>query len=116
MKGIPQRLQASPTRATYSSIRASSGPVSATKTTTASAPDAAASSTEPMRTIWFGIVLPVADAVSIIAQATSFRYSATVWRANPTLIMMTLAPPRMASRRRAPVSASGERNAGDVIP
>src|SRR5438067_908686 len=51
-----------------------------------------------------------------LAASTHLANDSWATRIIPLLIMITFAPPATASRVRAPMSASGSRNVGDVMP
>ena len=97
-------------------IPASVAPPSAVNSTTASAPRRAASPTSAIWTISGWGSPGLADADSSRASEVVGANAGWARRIMPLDIMMTLAPPATTSAVRPPMSASGSRNVGEVMP
>jgi hypothetical protein len=116
ISGMPSAAHSRPTAARVRTIPGSAAPSSAVNSTTASAPRRSASSTRAIWTTSGCASAGFADADSSSASEVVGENAGSASRIMPFDIMITLAPPATASAVRAPMSASGSRNVGEVIP
>ena len=116
ISGMPMAAHSAPIPARVRSIPASVSPPRAVNSTTASAPRRTASSTWAIWTISGAGSAGLAEAESSRASEVVGEKAGSASRIMPLDIMITLAPPATTSAVRAPMSASGSRNVGEVMP